>query len=192
MAMSNALQAPIITIGHTESAMMINCPALEAESRLVSFSESTLHIRLFVSRFAHNSKLQAASTMNTPSPALAALIAVLVYGLYRLLSIGKRPKGYPPGPPTIPVLGNIHLVSTLRCHYLIPQLTPRRCQPKTHTCNSKNGLRNMATSTVCASKCDRSECASKPTSSHSGQDEDYSRIVVVIGVVKPMSKALSR
>ena len=41
----------------------------------------------------------------------ALLAAFLAYGLFRLLSIGRRPKDFPPGPPTVPVLGNIHQVS---------------------------------------------------------------------------------
>jgi hypothetical protein len=43
--------------------------------------------------------------------AVAALLAL--YALARLLSIGKRPKDYPPGPPTLPIIGNIHQVSPL-------------------------------------------------------------------------------
>lgn len=38
-----------------------------------------------------------------------ASFGVLVI-LARLLMTGRRPSGYPPGPRTIPVLGNIHLV----------------------------------------------------------------------------------
>ncbi|KAI5290674.1 hypothetical protein KEM54_000808 [Ascosphaera aggregata] len=36
---------------------------------------------------------------------------LLSYGLYRLLKVGSRPKGIPPGPPTVPILGNLHLMN---------------------------------------------------------------------------------
>ena len=38
---------------------------------------------------------------------IGALVLTL---LWRVSSIGQRPKGYPPGPPTIPILGNLHLM----------------------------------------------------------------------------------
>ncbi|KAI1616307.1 cytochrome P450 [Exophiala viscosa] len=40
----------------------------------------------------------------------------LLLGAVRLLSIGRRPKSYPPGPPTLPVLGNLHLMPTRDAH----------------------------------------------------------------------------
>jgi hypothetical protein len=47
------------------------------------------------------------------SPVLGATLALAAsYILYRLLSIGKRDSRLPPGPPTIPVLGNAHLIPT--------------------------------------------------------------------------------
>jgi cytochrome P450 len=42
------------------------------------------------------------------SPSVTIAIVVVAVCLYKLLQIGKRPKGMPPGPPTIPVLGNLH------------------------------------------------------------------------------------
>jgi hypothetical protein len=35
---------------------------------------------------------------------------VFLYGFVLLCRIGRRPKDLPPGPPTVPILGNLHLV----------------------------------------------------------------------------------
>ncbi|KAL1961759.1 hypothetical protein VTN77DRAFT_1085 [Rasamsonia byssochlamydoides] len=43
-----------------------------------------------------------------PATLFALLVGGFVLVLYRLCQIGRRPPGYPPGPPTLPLIGNMH------------------------------------------------------------------------------------
>lgn len=55
----------------------------------------------------------SSSTHNIPgrtTAVLAAVGAVLIVGIYRLLQIGKRDPRMPKGPPTLPILGNFHQI----------------------------------------------------------------------------------
>ena len=73
-------------------------------SVLALFSFATRHLSLV---------LLALFSFITMSAFLQTSILLLVVAaVVRLLMVGRRPKNYPPGPPTIPILGNIHLVST--------------------------------------------------------------------------------
>lgn len=43
---------------------------------------------------------------------LLVAVAAFFYSIYRLLQVGKRDPRMPPGPPTVPVLGNLLQIPT--------------------------------------------------------------------------------
>lgn len=49
------------------------------------------------------------------SLALPPILIVTIL-LFPYMFLSSRPKNYPPGPPTIPVLGNLHLVPPSRSY----------------------------------------------------------------------------
>jgi hypothetical protein len=49
------------------------------------------------------------ANMAMTAPVVFAILAVILLTL-KVLTIGRRDKDYPPGPPTIPIFGNIHQV----------------------------------------------------------------------------------
>lgn len=47
-----------------------------------------------------------------PLSAIHALIALFAVLFIRIVRSGRREDGLPPGPPTIPILGNLHIFPT--------------------------------------------------------------------------------
>ncbi|KAI1125338.1 cytochrome P450 [Nemania abortiva] len=46
----------------------------------------------------------------------AGLVLVIVVGFWYLSNVGRRPRHYPPGPPTLPVIGNLHQIPREKRH----------------------------------------------------------------------------
>lgn len=51
-----------------------------------------------------------------PKPSVVLGLLALVLALWRLSKVGQRPKNYPPGPPTLPIIGNIHQMPSHHGH----------------------------------------------------------------------------
>ncbi|KAJ8072217.1 hypothetical protein PM082_015775 [Marasmius tenuissimus] len=57
-----------------------------------------------------------------PQISVASLLTVVAIWLFtKILKIGKRQLNLPPGPPTVPILGNLHIFPTENTHHKLTE-----------------------------------------------------------------------
>src|ERR1700733_10397261 len=79
---------------------------------------------------------------------IGVAVAAILYGIFNLLRVGRRPTDIPPGPPTLPILGNLHQAMLPDLHTLTKSLILSRCQNTKLISSSRNGLRNTGMGTI--------------------------------------------
>jgi hypothetical protein len=74
--------------------------------------------------------------------ALVLLFALVAICAAIVLKIGSREKGLPPGPPTVPILGNAHIFPTEFPHYKCVAVPKIKNYVNVGTADSRSGQDN--------------------------------------------------
>lgn len=77
-------------------------------------SDSCCQLKILLVNIVENKPLHTTKVM---SSVLICGFAVVIVILFQLRNVGRRSKGLPPGPPTLPLIGNLHLMPSKDPHH---------------------------------------------------------------------------